>query len=100
MSFGFEIRDAGNNIALTLTDRLCRSHSYYVVSISPQATVNISIAGIANDGTWAAYLFSKGDSSTDGYNATITLSPGNMAVTSVETPATGARTFHIAVVRY
>lgn len=100
MSFGFEIKDASGNLALSLVHRLCRSHSFYSVGISPQATVNISIPGLINDNTWAAYLFLMGDTSTDGVNANLVISPGNLAVTSVETPATGARTFYIAVVRY
>ena len=98
MAYDFEVRDISGNLMLSTVNRLCRSHAYYTVTLAPQASTNITIAGMANDNTWAAYLF--GRTASDGQNATIVISSNNLAITSTETPATGTKTFYISVVRF
>jgi len=52
MSFGFQTRDASGNPLLTITDRITRFIASYTFSISAGQTINTSVTGMSQDGTW------------------------------------------------
>lgn len=98
MAFGIEVRDASNNIAMTLTDRLARIHGMGSVSLAAGAATNITVTGMSTDGTWTVYLYDS--TGTAGVNADIVISANNLYMASRETSATGTKTFQFVVLRF
>jgi hypothetical protein len=98
MAFGLEVRDASNNIAMTLTDRLARMHGMGSVSLAAGAAASITVTGMTTDGTWTVYLYDS--TGTSGVNADTSISANNLYIVSTETAATGTKTFQFVILRF
>ena len=57
MSFGLEIRDADDFLTFELQGRLVQTVGYVVVTISYNTYLDVTVAGMVDDGTWAAYPY-------------------------------------------
>lgn len=65
MSYGLRVRDASGNIVLDVTDRITRLHGTYSYTLgNAAATLNVTVAGAVDDGTWNAFT-------TGGHIATV-----------------------------
>lgn len=52
MAYGLQVFDSSGNITLDTSDRLMRPVAQYVGTCPANSSVNLSVPGIVNDGTW------------------------------------------------
>lgn len=56
MSYGLRVWDAAGSLVLDVTDRLTRYHGAYSCTLGGYGThQDVTVPGIADDGTWAAF---------------------------------------------
>ena len=60
MSYGLQVFDANGGVMVDVVDRLTRIHSVYSVTVPANTSTLYLVAGMTNDGTWAAFVNSIG----------------------------------------
>ena len=60
MSYGLQVFDANGGVVVDVVDRLTRIHSVYSVKVPANTSTLYLVAGMTNDGTWAAFVNSIG----------------------------------------
>lgn len=96
MSNGLQVFDDAGTLMFDTSDRLARYVTTYTVSVVfPATTGTVTVAGLADDGTWLVF---PGASST-GISLPIYLTIGSGSFTWTRYAATGSFTVPVTIMR-
>ena len=76
MAYGLQVFDGGGALVVDVVDRLTRIHSVYSITVTANTSTFYPVAGMTNDGTWAAYVNSIG------MFAAVSVEPGGFRATN------------------
>ena len=92
MAYGLKVYDASGNVRLDTTDREFRYISFHTGTVSASSSVNVSVSGMTNDGTW-------GLNETQGTNIDAEISMGTNQFTVTNNNSFNSATYNVQVFR-